>query len=262
MNLEAVVADLATDRGLRWLWIGVWALFALAMGACMAKGADRPADPALQDSSRVPGFAEVGFQVDPASGAVTKHCALLANTEQSARPGAHEPQRPRRLRRHGLHLRCRHRCPVPHAGHADPAVDRLLRQRWSLRVGPRHDPLHPGHGLRSTTAPPAPTGPPSRWPRAPSPASASARGVSCTSAAPAPSCWFARSRLAHCHPAPRAPAPSAPTDDRRLLAPAGGRVGAAAPAGPRCAFSTRRTPGKLVTGSRHTRGHGAFACVE
>jgi uncharacterized membrane protein (UPF0127 family) len=83
VNLEAVAADLATDRGLRWLWVGVWVLFALGMGACMAKGADRPADPALQDSSRVPGFAEVGFRVQPPSGAATKHCALLADTEQT-----------------------------------------------------------------------------------------------------------------------------------------------------------------------------------
>jgi uncharacterized membrane protein (UPF0127 family) len=87
MNLEAVVADLATPRGLRWLWVGVWALFALAMGACMATGADRPANPALQDSSRVPGFAQVGFQVEPGHGNTTKHCALLANTEQTRAQG-------------------------------------------------------------------------------------------------------------------------------------------------------------------------------
>lgn len=79
MNLEAVAADLGTERGLRWLWIGVWVLFALGMGACMKNGADQPADPVLQDASRVPGFAEVGFRVDPPSGAATKHCALLAD---------------------------------------------------------------------------------------------------------------------------------------------------------------------------------------
>ncbi|MDQ1373277.1 MAG: uncharacterized protein QOJ09_615 [Actinomycetota bacterium] len=83
MNLESAAAELATDRGLRWLWVGVWVLFALSMGACMAKGADRPADPALQDSSRVPGFAEVAFRVEPPSGAATRHCALLADTEQT-----------------------------------------------------------------------------------------------------------------------------------------------------------------------------------
>src|SRR4051812_46313914 len=87
MNLEAVAADLATDRGLRGLWVGVWVLFALSMGACMSKGASRPDDPALQDSSRVPGFAEVGFRVQPPSGAATKHCALLADTEQTRSVG-------------------------------------------------------------------------------------------------------------------------------------------------------------------------------
>jgi len=87
MNLEAVAADLATDRGLRWLWIGVWVLFALAMGACMSNGAKGPADPVLQDSSRVPGYAEVGFQVDPPQGAATRHCALLADTEPTRAQG-------------------------------------------------------------------------------------------------------------------------------------------------------------------------------
>ena len=81
MNLDAVAADLGTDRGLRWLWIGVWVLFALAMGACMSNGADKVADPVLQDASRVPGFAQVGFRVEPPSGAASKHCALLADTE-------------------------------------------------------------------------------------------------------------------------------------------------------------------------------------
>ena len=87
MNLDAVAADLGTDRGLRWLWIGIWVLFALAMGACMSNGADSPADPALQDSSRVPGFAEVGFKVKPPSGGVTEHCALLADTEHTRSQG-------------------------------------------------------------------------------------------------------------------------------------------------------------------------------
>jgi uncharacterized membrane protein (UPF0127 family) len=87
MNLEALAADLGTERGLRWLWIGVWVLFALSMGACMSKGADRPADPVLQDSSRVPGFAEVGFRVTPPAGRAAKHCALLADNEQTRSQG-------------------------------------------------------------------------------------------------------------------------------------------------------------------------------
>jgi uncharacterized membrane protein (UPF0127 family) len=87
MNLDAVAADLGTDRGLRWLWIGVWVLFALAMGACMSNGAKKVADPVLQDASRVPGFAETGFTVDPPSGAAAKHCALLADTQQTRAVG-------------------------------------------------------------------------------------------------------------------------------------------------------------------------------
>lgn len=87
MNLEAAADALSTDRGLRWLWIGVWVLFALGMGACMSNGAEKPPDPTLQDSSRVPGFAETAFEVTPASGAATKHCALLADTEQTRAQG-------------------------------------------------------------------------------------------------------------------------------------------------------------------------------
>jgi uncharacterized membrane protein (UPF0127 family) len=88
VNLEALAADLATDRGLRWLWIGVWVLFALAMGACLAKGADGPADPALQDASRVPGFAEVGFSVSQAGGdEISNKCALLADTDVTRSQG-------------------------------------------------------------------------------------------------------------------------------------------------------------------------------
>ena len=87
MNLEAVAADLATDRGLRWLWAGVWVLFALALGACFSNGADSPADPALQDASRVPGFAETSFSIESASGDANRYCALLADTPQTTAMG-------------------------------------------------------------------------------------------------------------------------------------------------------------------------------
>lgn len=83
MNLEALAADLETERGLRWLWVGVWVLFALAMGACMSNGADTPADPTLQDSARIPGFAETSFKVTPASGKAAARCAALADTPQT-----------------------------------------------------------------------------------------------------------------------------------------------------------------------------------
>lgn len=83
MNLEALTADLETERGLRWLWVGVWVLFALALGACMSNGADTPDDPALQDSARIPGFAETAFKVQPASGKAAAYCAALADTPQT-----------------------------------------------------------------------------------------------------------------------------------------------------------------------------------
>jgi uncharacterized membrane protein (UPF0127 family) len=85
--LEAIAARVDTERGLWWLWAGVWVLFALAMGACIAKGADGPADPALQDSSRVTPFAEVAFEVDPAGGDPKTFCALLADTPEQRAQG-------------------------------------------------------------------------------------------------------------------------------------------------------------------------------
>jgi uncharacterized membrane protein (UPF0127 family) len=88
VNLDALATDLATERGLRWLWVGVWVLFALGMGACLSKGADRPADPALQDASRVPGFAEIGFSVKDGSGnEQSENCALLADTDTTRSQG-------------------------------------------------------------------------------------------------------------------------------------------------------------------------------
>jgi uncharacterized membrane protein (UPF0127 family) len=71
-------------RGLRWT---IAALLALGFGACMAKGADQPADPKVVES-RVDGFGEIGFRITPAGGGPTptEQCALLAATaEQSAR---------------------------------------------------------------------------------------------------------------------------------------------------------------------------------
>jgi hypothetical protein len=87
MNLEPLAAELATERGLWWLWAGVWVLFALAMGACMSNGANGPANPALQDASRIPGFAETAFSVRAPAGSPTKHCALLADTDQTRELG-------------------------------------------------------------------------------------------------------------------------------------------------------------------------------
>lgn len=64
-------------------WV-VAALLALGFGACLAKGADQPADPELVEA-RLDGFGEVAFTVQPAPGLAamspTEQCALLAATE-------------------------------------------------------------------------------------------------------------------------------------------------------------------------------------
>jgi uncharacterized membrane protein (UPF0127 family) len=82
-----LLAHVATERGLRWLGIGIWVLLALGLAACIDNGADGPEDPSLQDSSRVPGFAEVGFEVENAEGHAADYCALLADTEQARGQG-------------------------------------------------------------------------------------------------------------------------------------------------------------------------------
>ena len=74
-------------RILRWV---VVALLALGFGACLAQGADEPADPELIES-RISGFGEIAFSVQPAPGltAMTpvEQCALLAATEAQRAQG-------------------------------------------------------------------------------------------------------------------------------------------------------------------------------
>ena len=63
-------------------WV-VTALLAGGLGACVAVGANRPADPHLV-AARVPGFGEVAFRIVPGTGAQptpAQWCALLAATE-------------------------------------------------------------------------------------------------------------------------------------------------------------------------------------
>ncbi len=75
------------ERVLRWV---VAALLALSFGACLAKGADAPADPALVQS-RVEGFGEIGITIRPAGAPAeltpTEACALLAATEAQRAKG-------------------------------------------------------------------------------------------------------------------------------------------------------------------------------
>jgi len=74
-------------RLLRW---GVIALMATSLAACVATGANRPADPRLESRSRVSGFGEVAFGVRPAPGSTVsagRYCALLAESEAQVQRG-------------------------------------------------------------------------------------------------------------------------------------------------------------------------------
>jgi uncharacterized membrane protein (UPF0127 family) len=80
---------------LRWALRGVALLLLVAVGAWLAVGADRPANPSLlpnadragltghsSRTSRVPGFGQIGFRVEEArstSRVAPLHCALLAD---------------------------------------------------------------------------------------------------------------------------------------------------------------------------------------
>ena len=81
-TLWRLLAQVATERGLRWLGVGIWVLLALGLAACLDNGADSPGDPVLRDGSRLPGFAEVAFEIETAAGDVSAYCALLADTEE------------------------------------------------------------------------------------------------------------------------------------------------------------------------------------
>jgi len=96
MALAAVNRVLETRWGLRLLQWAVLALMAGGLAACVATGANRPADPQLEggrlegDRSRVPGFGEVSFTVRPAGAAAPSagpYCALLAETTAQVQRG-------------------------------------------------------------------------------------------------------------------------------------------------------------------------------
>lgn len=88
-RLAAASRALETRWGVRLVRWGVIALMVTSLAACMASGANRPADPRLEGRSRVPGFGEVGFRVRPASGPVSagQYCALLAETNTQIQTG-------------------------------------------------------------------------------------------------------------------------------------------------------------------------------
>lgn len=75
-------------RLLGWL---VGALLVSGMAACVAEGANGPADPRLVEA-RIPGFGEIGFRIQPAGAAApnAELCALLATTPQQRARGLME----------------------------------------------------------------------------------------------------------------------------------------------------------------------------
>jgi uncharacterized protein len=89
-GLAALTRALGTSWGVRLLRWGVIALMACSMAACVATGANRPADPRLEGQSRLPGFGEVGFRVRPAPSSTVsagRYCALLAETATQVQRG-------------------------------------------------------------------------------------------------------------------------------------------------------------------------------
>jgi uncharacterized membrane protein (UPF0127 family) len=82
--LAALNDALATRTGRRLLRWVVVALLATSLVACVANGANGPADPHLASPSSIPGFGEVAFRVRPAGAdraTSGERCALLAETE-------------------------------------------------------------------------------------------------------------------------------------------------------------------------------------
>ncbi len=75
-------------RPLRW---AVVVLLAVGFAACIAKGANEPADPRLVES-RIQGFSEVGMRIQRSSElpSTTEHCALLAATDRQRARGLME----------------------------------------------------------------------------------------------------------------------------------------------------------------------------
>lgn len=91
MALAAVTEILETRWGVRLLHWAVVALMAGGLAACVATGANGPADPRLEGGqSRVPGFREVALGVRPAPGSAPSagpYCALLAETTAQVQRG-------------------------------------------------------------------------------------------------------------------------------------------------------------------------------
>lgn len=92
---------------IRLLWWIVGGLLVLGLSACVAKGANRPADPVLEQGARLPGFGEVGFRVQPTGGlpSATERCALEATTDEQRAQGLMEVTDPELLGYDGMLFR-------------------------------------------------------------------------------------------------------------------------------------------------------------
>lgn len=92
---------------IRLLWWVVGFVLAVGLGACVAKGADRPADPFLEQGAGLAGFGEVAFRVQPDGGlpSTTERCALEAATEQQRARGLMEVTDPHLLGYDGMVFR-------------------------------------------------------------------------------------------------------------------------------------------------------------
>lgn len=74
-------------RALAWV---VAVLLAVGFGACIAKGADEPADPKTVESKTFPGFSEVAIRIKGADGkrlTPAEVCALLAANDKQHQQG-------------------------------------------------------------------------------------------------------------------------------------------------------------------------------
>ena len=92
---------------IRLLWWVVVALVVFGMGACVAKGANRPADPVLEEGARLQGFGEIGFRVQTDGGlpSTTELCALEAATEEQRARGLMDVTDPQLLGYDGMIFR-------------------------------------------------------------------------------------------------------------------------------------------------------------
>jgi uncharacterized membrane protein (UPF0127 family) len=89
VNLDDLRARLDTPSGWEWVRRGAWVVLAVAFLAFVIRGGGTPADPALETVERRPleGFEEVAFTVTDPRGAMSRWCAMLAESEEQRARG-------------------------------------------------------------------------------------------------------------------------------------------------------------------------------